>query len=148
MNTITQDEVLPHLDITRNQYDLLSSELSSISIDLARCIDNRNVGELPETLERLRDFLNKIDGRYTEFFRRPLSILHSVLITRMFYNKTFESPLYKYNLQAMMAYANTEVEYRNLYAIYFTAIEASLVQEAWCNILNIFLFRRINIFEF
>mgnify|MGYP006872373302 CR=1 FL=1 len=115
---------------SRNEYYQLSIELMSINIGLARCIDNSNVSELPQAILRLKEFLGKIDGKYLEFFRRPLDILHSILITRMYFNKTFASPLYKYPLNQMRMHANSEPELRNLHAIYIDAIESSLVQEA------------------
>ena len=114
----------------KKEYYQLNLELTSINIALARCIDNSNVNELPEAMAKLREFIDKIDGKYFEFFRRPLNILHSILITRMYYNKTFASPIYSYPLDEMRTYANSEVEFRNLYAIYLDAIESSLVHEA------------------
>jgi len=114
----------------KNEYFELSMELSSINIALTRCIEFSNLSELPATIERFKEFFSKIDGSNLEFFRRPLGILHSLLISRMYYNKTFASPMYEYPLDQMRAYANSETEFRNLHAIYINALEASLAQEA------------------
>lgn len=117
-------------EASKKEYYELSKELTTINIALARCIEFSNLLELPEALERLKAFLDKIDGRYIEFFRRPLGILHSLLISRMYYNKTFPSPMYEYPLDKMRTYANSESELRNLHAIYIDALEASITQEA------------------
>jgi len=114
----------------KNEYDALRDKLSWVNFGLAKCIDNRYVDELPEVIIRLKGILEGVDGRYLELLKRPLNLLHAVLITRMYYNKTFKSPLYQYNLDEMRVGANSLIELRNLYAIYIYAIEESIVQEA------------------
>lgn len=127
MDTQQRIDIAP---INPLEYNRLRMESSLINIKLARCIDNKYVGQLPVILEELKEFLNKLTDKHKSLFRRPIDLLHSILITRMFYNKKFSSPLYKHDLHAMALHANTEVEFRNLLSLYINAIEESLIQEA------------------
>ena len=82
--------------IKESEYRSLTDESYIVGIRLAKCIDNQFVDELPEALRLVRQFIDRVDGKYLELLRRPLDLLHSVLITRMYYNKKFPSPLYQY----------------------------------------------------
>lgn len=127
MDTKQRVDTIP---VNVDEYKRLSMESALINMKLARCIDNTNVSQLPEAIAELNEFLGKLTDKHKSLFRRPIDLLHSILITRMFYNKKFPSPLYSHDLHAMAYYARTEVEFRNLIAIYTNAIEESLIQEA------------------
>ena len=125
--TITKIE---NQNTEREEYDKFSKELTGINIDLIRCFDNNNLSEFPEALNNLKEFLSRVNWSYRNLLRRPLDFLHMILIARMCQNKSFASPIYKYDLLSMKIYANSEIEFRNLYQIYIDAIEQSLIQEA------------------
>jgi hypothetical protein len=112
------------------EYDEQNNQLYSITMVLAKCIDVRHLTLLPEAIERLKAFFASQKRFYAEFHHRPLRILHSILISRMFYNKTFKSPFYEYDLNRLIAYAQTEEEYKKVMEILVDGIERSITQES------------------
>lgn len=117
--------------ISREEYYNLLMEMTSIDMALLNCSTREDEVRIPEAIQRLRDYLEKTNWKCIELVRRPLEVLHILLLNRLYLNKKCPNPLNQYDLASMRVYATTEAEIRNLYAIYLNAIEASLIpQEA------------------
>lgn len=123
-NQRSQNEI-----ISREDYNQLQAEMVAINIAILNCGDRNKEAEIPQVIERLKSYLGGTEWRCLELVKRPLEVLHLLLLSRLYINKQFPNPLNVHDLVGMRIFATSEIEIRNLYSIYIDAIESSLIPE-------------------